>query len=464
MRILLVAPPQSAAYGMRISPVYPPLGLLTLAAVLQQEGHAVRVMDADAEGLDIRAAGRWAFRWKAELIGLTATTPTFPEARRWAARLRASARCPVIIGGPHATALPREVLANECFDDVVCGEAETIIGRVVERLRGDHRIPGSGFETQVRTECSKSIPDEESLSLLPLPAWHLIRKPNRYRPPDARHLPVGTVMFSRGCPGGCKFCQSPALFGTRVRYLSPRRAVEHAWHVQRSIGAKEIHIIDDCFTADRAKALAILTALKEQGPPVVYAFGNGLRADMLDDEVLDAMAALPVHSFGLGIETADARIASDAGKRHHLAGISEVVDKARFRGIEVWGFFMLGLPGETAASLESTARLARDLPLDMVKFEVFKPYPGTPLFDQLKGQGAIRALPWSEWGIHTPPVHRHQHLGPRALWRARRRAIINLQLRPRSILRIAGTSRTMTRILLNLKAAAFVFHSLARMW
>ncbi len=454
MKVLLVSPPQWAAYGMPRPPVYPPLGLLQVASVLESRGGTVWVADADAEGLTVHELLSRGRRWGVDWIGFTATTPSFPAARRWAARIKATG-IPVVIGGPHASALPEEVLESACFDAVCVGEAEATVWRLaVSRDTVGEPLPGwwrPGIPP--RGEGSRVDLDD-----LPLPAWHLLRRPDRYLPPDARALPVGTVMFSRGCPARCRFCQSTSLFGARVRYLSPERAVEHAWHVHRTIDARELHIIDDCFTADRSRALAILDALCRKGPPTSWAFGNGLRADMLDDELLGAMASLGVHSFGIGVETADDALAASAGKHRSLDQVARVIHAAHRRGMSVWGFFMLGLPGETPQTISSTVRLALELGVDVAKFEIFKPYPGTRAYDDLLREGAIRSEDWEDWGIHTPPVH-DAGLSPRLVWRARRGAILSFYCRrPFSSL----SRRTLTQIELNARSASFLLRTLMR--
>lgn len=456
MRILLIAPPQWAAYGLPRLPVYPPLGLLQVAACLTTEGHAVRLVDADAEGVGIRVILRRILRWRPDLVGLTATTPAFPEARRWAARIRSETGSPVVIGGPHASALPRDILATECFDGVVTGEAEPSLGQVIRRL-----VQGCGGAVP-----GLWLPGEEPvtghepavLDDLPLPSWHLVRRPDRYLPPDARALPVGTVMLSRGCPGGCRFCQTTRLFGAKVRYLSPERAVEHVHNVHRAIAAREIHLIDDCLTADKARAVAIMEALARGGPRLPYAFGNGLRSDMLDDDLLEAMRDLGVHSFGIGIETADDALALGVGKRRDLDATASVVEKAHRFGMTVWGFFMLGLPGETGQTLSRTARLAQELDLDVAKFEIFKPYPGTALYEEMAAQGALASTSWADWGIHTPPVHRGL-VSSREVWRMRRRAVLSFHLRPRALRAALVARRTRTQTMLNLQAARFLLHT-----
>jgi radical SAM superfamily enzyme YgiQ (UPF0313 family) len=228
------------------------------------------------------------------------------------------------------------------------------------------------------------------------------------------------------------------------------------------VGVREIHIMDDCFTADRSRALAVLEALSSRGPSVNWAFGNGLRADMLDDDLLAAMGKLGVHSLGIGIETADDALARGAGKHRDLHQAASVVDAAHRLGMTVWGFFMLGLPGETPDTLVRTARLSRNLTLDVAKFEIFKPYPGTQFYEELSENGAIRSARWSDWGIHTPPVHDTCGLSGRDIWRTRRNAVLSFHLRP-AAMRILARRPTMAQTALRARAAQFLLRTISRL-
>ncbi len=462
MKILLVNPPQWAAYGTPMLPVYPPLGLLQLAACLEDDSHEVRVLDSDAEGASISDLVRWVRSHNPDLVGFTATTPSYPAAMRWAARVRSVSSCPVILGGPHASALPNQVLDTGCFDYLIQGEAEYSLPGLIRSLQESEtgsRIPGVWRMKSPPPEPPVLLTEKEYDSL-PNPAWHLLKRPAKYNPPDATALPVGTMAVTRGCPGTCRFCQAPVLFGKRVRYLSAEKVLEQAWLIHKTIAAKEIHLIDDCFTAGKKNALAVCRILASSGPPVCYSFGNGLRADMLDRELLAAFKDMNVHSIGLGIETANKEIAARAGKKVDLEQCRTVILSARKLGLRVWAFFMYGLPGETIDSMEQTARLARDLPLDIAKFEIFKPYPGTALFDELSVQGAIKATNWERWGIHTTPVHSFPDLKPRDVMRSRREAILGFYLRPKFLMSAIFGRSNLRRTVLNLRALGFLLKSM----
>lgn len=462
MKVLLVNPPQWMAYGTPVPPVYPPLGLLQLASCLESDGHEVYLVDADADGLSIFEVIRWVRQHRPDLVGFTATTPSFPTARQWAARIRSTASCLLLIGGPHASALPEEVLGTSCFDYLFQGEADQSLCQAVAALdRGETepQIPGLWTKATITPEPPRLLTEDE-LNNLPPPAWHLVQHPDRYRPPDAGSLPVGTIAVTRGCPGRCRFCQAPLLFGRRVRYLRAEKVLADVAHVTNSLGAKEVHFVDDCFTATPSKAGEICRRLADSGPPVSYAFGNGVRVDTLDRDMLQHLHAMGVRSLGLGIETASREIAEAAGKEIDYLQARSTLAEARQMGFSTWAFFMLGLPGETVETLQRTSEFARSLPLDVAKFEIFKPYPGTELYEQLSSRGRIKKNGWQHWGIHTSPVHTLPGLAPRDILRARRKAVLRFFARPRMLASIVRGRPNKRRILLNFHAVKFLAKSL----
>jgi radical SAM superfamily enzyme YgiQ (UPF0313 family) len=167
-----------------------------------------------------------------------------------------------------------------------------------------------------------------------------------------------------------------------------------------------------------------------------------------------------VRSLALGIETASREIAEAAGKPIDYHQAHRTLSEARQMGFSNWAFFMLGLPGETVETLQRTSDLARSLPLDVAKFEIFKPYPGTELYEELSSQGCIKKSGWRNWGIHTSPVHTLPGLAPRDILRARRKAVLRFFIRPQVLASFIRGRMNRRRILLNFHAVRFLAKSL----
>ncbi len=433
MNVLLVNPPQRGVYGTPIPPLYPPLGLLYLAAALELEGHAVRLLDMDAEALGKEGYVRLLRQLEPEMVGITAVTPTYPAACELGRLARATRRSTVVMGGPHATALPSQVLREGGADIVVIGEGENTLVEL-SRVVGDGRRLGSVRGTawldgeQVCLSEPRDLIDD--LDRLPFPARYLLRQPHGYRPADARAHPVATLLASRGCPGRCTFCASHLTAGRWVRRRSKEAVAEELRHLRRRCGVREVHIVDDCFTAGREAVLETLEEIARAGLELSFLFCNGLRADMVDRDVLRSLRRMGTWSVGYGVEDADPEILRRAGKPTDLDRVRDAVSDARAMGIATWLFFMIGLPGQSHASLKRSVRFALELDPDYAKFEIFKPYPGTAAWDELHDSGLILERDWSRYGIHTSPVHRLPGLGRKDMLDWRRRAHRAFYLRP----------------------------------
>jgi anaerobic magnesium-protoporphyrin IX monomethyl ester cyclase len=204
--ITLVNPPQFTRYPQ------PPVGLALLAAILQKEGHNVSLLDANA--LNLRPEDIPSQINEADIVGITAMTPTIGAAMDIARYLReAKPHLTIVLGGAHATLLPGETLTSSPdIDIIVRGEGdETVIelmqaigsGRSLERVEGiSYRDKGKIHHTPARS----SVVDMDSL---PTPAYELLEW-DRYHPhpPHGLAMPFAAMVTSRGCPYRCAYCSS----------------------------------------------------------------------------------------------------------------------------------------------------------------------------------------------------------------------------------------------------------------
>jgi anaerobic magnesium-protoporphyrin IX monomethyl ester cyclase len=461
MSVLLVNPPQRGVYGTLIPPLYPPLGLLYVAAALESEGCAVRLLDMDAEAVGWEGYARSVKELEPTIVGLTAVTPTYPAARELGRLARAAGTCTVVMGGPHATALPGEVLREKAADVVVIGEGERTmveLSRALGERADPAHIPGIAWleGDEVRFSAPRAVVDD--LDDLPLPARYLLRQPHGYRPADARSHPVATLLASRGCPGRCTFCASHLTAGRRVRRRSKEAIAEELRYLRRRLGIREVHIVDDCFTAGREAVLDTAEEVAAAGLGLSFLFCNGLRADMTDRDVLSSLKRMGTWSVGYGVEDADSGILRRVGKPTDFDRVRDAVSGARAMGMTTWLFFMIGLPGQSHTSLQRSVRFALELDPDYAKFEIFKPYPGTTAWTELDGLGLILERDWSRYGIHTPPVHHLPGLGREEMLAWRRRAHRAFYLRPGKALR--HMRRAFTGARPNPAAGAFLLRTM----
>ncbi|MFH1807426.1 MAG: radical SAM protein [Pseudomonadota bacterium] len=438
-RVLLVAPPsvQLAYAGLKkasIARVHPPLSLPMLAARVRDRA-TVRILDLNVEPQPQLALASALESFRPTHVGVTGVTPLYPsmlEILRTVRRIDPA--IVTIAGGPFVSALPEEVVATTLVDCVVIGEGEETFAELLERPLAEVRgicylADGAPRRTAVR-------PPIEDLDRLPLPAWDLYDL-SRYRAPVVveRHPPAALVETTRGCPHSCVWC-SKIPFGSTFRVKSPERVVEEFLYLKR-IGFREAHVEDDGFSENLKHAKEVCRALIAARIDLPWNLLNGIRVDRFDDELAGLLAAAGCYQCGFGIETGNDAVRGEAGKRVVGSDIRRALDIARRHGLESMGYFIMGLPNETEASLRETIEFMCSLPLDYVKISTFVPFPGSRIFTELEQAGRILTRDWGLYLHHDVQheVFRHEVLTKAVLARYYREAYRRFYLRPPYMLR-----------------------------
>lgn len=264
--VVLVNPPQRPGLGTfsEMGLIAPPMGLAYIAAVLEQYGCSVGIIDSPAQGITFSGLREALGSVNPDVVGVTASTATFREAV--GVSLIADEVCPeasVVIGGPHVSFTPEKTLRESPSIDIVCvGEGEGTFLKLIQALEegGDlSNVKGIAYRERKGEGCvvkrNPPRPLIEDLDSLPFPARHLLPM-DRYRAMGRRVTP-GTVLTSRGCPFGCIFCSTSKLFGGRFRGRSPGNVVREVELLYNRYKTRDVEFLDDLFTYDRGKAIGI---------------------------------------------------------------------------------------------------------------------------------------------------------------------------------------------------------------
>ncbi len=409
MRILLVNPKSRLPIDTRISP---PLGLAYLAAVAEQRGDQVRIYDGDVEETSLAAVVR---DFEPQVVGITANTTQITAAWRDAELVRSLCKAPIIFGGPHPTSLPEESAAKPFVDVVVRGEGEATwlellsvldIGYWVLEDTAQYpisNIQGITYRDRdgqiVSTPNRAPIPVEE-LDRMPFPAWHLFkleRYTNLQPTVDQVDGPSLPILTSRGCPYRCTYCSQIGPRRWRGRSVESVVA-EWRWLV-REQGAAEIGVLDDSFNINRQRVLDICQRLIEEGlNGVPWIMINGIRANIADEEVLGAMKRAGCIRVAFGVESGNQAILDSVVDKHlTLDQVRAAFKAARAVGLETIGFFIIGLPGESEATMDDTIRFACELDPLVANFSIATPFPGTQMYETVRAQGRILADTWDDF-------------------------------------------------------------------
>lgn len=347
-----------------------PLALAAIAPSALEAGVGVDGLDVGRVGLaGLRTRLR---RGDVDVVAMSVWSPGVPAARRVVREVREQApRVAVITGGPHASLRPDDVDA----DAVVVGEGERVFARVLRQIAAGAAPDGlAGVWTAATPTVTPS--EAEDLGSLPLPDRRIFPVSSYHRdhrPPGRRYT---SVVTSRGCLYRCDFCSAPSLWGRGHRYR-PAEQVADEWARLRVDHAVDgVLVEDDLFTQRRERVAELCERLVSTPTGVTWELLNGIRPETVDGPLLALMARAGCNRIAFSIECATPTTLRRMGRTPDLDRVREAVRLARASRIGTTGYFMLGLPGETAAERRATFAFARSLQLDMAHFSVASAWPG----------------------------------------------------------------------------------------
>ena len=366
--------------------VHPHLGLVALATVAEGAGHNVAIYDpkrlirSGALQYDATLYERVAdelLAWRPDAIGFTSLGCSFLFALNVAAFLKQrEAELPVLLGGPHATMLHRQIMERfPQFDVIARHECDQIFPELLHNLEGrrfDH-IPGVSWRTPGGVRITEGKPIVEDLDSLPIGSYD-------YYPVEDLGLSLLRIEAGRGCPFHCTFCSTAGFFQRSFRLKSAARLVRELDLLHARYGISDFKLDHDMFTVNRRKVVEFCEHVTGRG----YRWRASARVDCVDDELLEIMAASGCTSLYFGIETGSARMQEICQKRLKLGLVLPILATAERLGIETTASFITGYPEETEADQDDTLDLMGRCasPSCLTQLHVLAPEPGTPLFEQ----------------------------------------------------------------------------------
>lgn len=399
MRVTLVNPPlDSVLRNGHVSPVTAylfynsaPLGLLYIAAVLEQHGHQVAVIDAAAERLDVPGTVKAVERTHPDVVGIGSTTVVFETTRLLAEALKGAApHLPIVLGGYHVTLLPDEAMADPWFDIGVIHEGEFTMLELCEAFAG--RVPFEDVHGIVfrrpdgRLHHTPARARFKELDRLPFPARHLLPS-DLYKPiPIDEHAsPKFSMITSRGCPHACAFCQKSK---SGYRSHSPEYIADEVEYLAREFGARDIAFVDSLFCASKKRVQGIMEEFIRRGIPEKVSWTCSSRVEVVDRELLQLMRDAGCWRTRFGIESGSDRVLDFISKGITKEKIRAAITAAHEVGLRPKAFFILGHMPDTRETIEETIEFAKSIPLHDVTVQINTLLPKTPQMEIWEREGA----------------------------------------------------------------------------
>lgn len=395
MKVLLIEPPKKT-WGVMGDYKAPPLGLAQLAAVLDEEGIPVKIVDCNAQGIRWSALREVIAESSPNLIGATALTPSFYDALE-VLRIakKESQKIITVLGGPHVTFTPEETLHNHPeVDFIVRGEGErTLVDLVCCLERGENPLAVKGIA--FRNAKGISITPDQSLvdvDTLPLPAYHLLPM-ERYRFTILDKY--STILSSRGCPFRCTFCSEWRFWGGCWRPRDPKRVVDEIELLNKEYDRDSFWFGDDCFNLSAEHVKGICDEITRRELNILWFYQGRADSVLQQRELLPQMRACGNLMVQIGIESSTDRELRQFKKKLKTDQVKEAVELLRMNDIVSQGLIIVGTREDTADSIIHKLRYMKWLDPDFPIFTTLTPFPGSDTFEEAKALGWIKTYDYS---------------------------------------------------------------------
>ncbi|MBW2028228.1 MAG: B12-binding domain-containing radical SAM protein [Deltaproteobacteria bacterium] len=396
MRVMLLDPGPAVTDAFMAVQYFklPPAGLPYLAALLEEAGHEVTIIsvpqrfgfhtDDDSYWRRLATINDFLARVEPDVLGVSIVSGEAYMGAMDMIRAYKEARPGrrVVAGGPHASAVWRDMLEDEpSIDAVVIGEGEETLPELLQAFQSGkdlREVHGIGFRDNGRIEATGSRPPARNLGRYPLPVFHALDYSERYA--------VVPIFSSRGCPFKCEFCAEYLMSHGLWRSYGPERVLQMMDAGLRVISARVVAFLDPIFGVNKPEMMSLLNRISDrwpEGPPV---WSAQMRIDTLETGDLDVFGSSGALSFSFGLESGSPRMLRIMNKS---ASAEEYLD-TYIRKIKLLAQLdilmefnvMLGFPGENHESLMETLEFAQRLkeirPDKIIfRFPIYTPYPGT---------------------------------------------------------------------------------------
>lgn len=372
----------------------PPLGLAYLAGVLERlpDVNILDILDGNFSEnyvYDVKMAVK---KYNPDFVGFSAFTPfANPALEAATAVKKINPNILTVLGGPHAVLADVTLRKCPALDVIVYDEGE---GQIEEIVLGKPLSEIAGLFIRKDGKIVPTAPREyiKNMDSLPYPAYHKLPNfPDGYHP----HPPKSTgkkwcsIMWSRGCPFFCNYCNRENSFGLIFRNQSPEYVVDHIKYLHSEYGIEELTFYDDVMSLNRKATMKLMEAMTPEKLGFKLVWDAETRVDLVDQEMLHAMKKAGCRMMSYGIEHGEF-IYEIKGGTATLEQAEKAIKWTHNAKIETVGYFMIGLPKETEKTIRKTIDFAKKLNCTYAQFAITMPFPGNKLYDEAVKSGLIQ--------------------------------------------------------------------------
>ncbi len=415
--------------------IWPQTSLAYLAAMVP-DGLTVRIIDAIAEEMtmdqflaEIRRESPHVY--VSYLIGSTFDSDALGvrEAKR--------AGATTVAVGTHVSAVPNNTLELVPeLDFVIRHEPELTFAEILDRVRQGQ--PPTGLAgAAYRDEHGQIVvgPDRplvRNLDDLPIPKQHLLPL-DKYRMPflGKRYT---WVLTNRGCPYSCTYCFEGVVWGKSVRYRSAESIYRELEYLAGH-NVRNVLFLADLFTFDRDGVLRLCDLIIQNGLKLRWTCNS--RVDTIDEDMMVRMKQAGCWLIAFGIESGAQTILDNVKKDARVEDAQRTIRLCHRHGIKTWGYFIIGLPGETRQTVRETIDFAKRIPLDIALFHVAMPYAGTEFYFQAVANGWLNTSQWKHFDMNDSAVVQYAGFSAADILQATKQAFREFYFRPVQMWRLA---------------------------
>lgn len=361
--------------------VLPPLTLLSVATVLKQDGHKVKMIDLSVSKISEKEIAHEIISTEAVIV-LTSTMTFLEDAAMLSKLKKIKSALLTVVFGAHPTFMPKFCLSHEGIDVLIRGEPEFSIRDFFRNLLNKNNLSqakGIGYKECGTAFLNEEYPYIKNLDDLPIPDRSILPKSKYYNPIISR-MPYTTAETSRGCPGKCSFCTAPKMYGGHMRCRSAEKVVEEVEYL-KGLGYKEIYYRDETWTTHKVRNGELLTKMIQKKYNMTWICN--VRAGTVDKDTLKLMKKAGCHLIKVGVESGCQRVLDKSNKKIKISDTADLFKWAKEAGINTHAHLMIGMPGEDRGSIATTIHFIREIKPTTIDVGICTPYPGTDLFDEL---------------------------------------------------------------------------------